>query len=123
MFIAIISTLIILYCIVRLLNVKQFIEYLQGEEGKTVDSIFTILILFWLLLNIFLYSGPIVLLVFFYIILSDVKGKKHSKRITRYVKLLLYVLIAVNAFIVFNQLYFKCPMWEYVFEFFGIYIW
>ena len=109
----ILSSVVIAYSILNLFNIKRFISESEDERFTLSEAILIVFIYVWLIVNFFLLSGPVVMLLTFFIALSGTKGME--KNITAYLRWFFVLLIITSVIIAVNNIYFKFSMWQYIF--------
>jgi len=113
MFIAIISALIIFYCVSRIVDTKPLYLYVTTEDYITwYDTIFIILIMLWTFINVFMFSGPVSLLALIALVFMN-----NQRTITMSnLRIMLSIILAASIVIGMNSIYFKFSMWEWIFN-------
>jgi len=103
------SSLIIGYSIYNLIDIKRFLRESEGERFGCSEALMLVFIYLWLIVNIFLLSGPIVLVIFVFIVSTCTKNK------VTYTRLFFILLILVSFIIALNDIYFNFSIWHYLF--------
>jgi hypothetical protein len=109
-----IAALFITYYITRLLDIESFTKYFESGSLSIIDSVFLIATMIWMVYNVFLHSGPIVLLVTMVMIILDIDSKSTFIRRKHRLTVMLLLMVALNVFIVFNLLYLKIEFWNLI---------
>jgi len=108
----ILSSFVIAYSIYNLLNIKRFIAESEEERFTLSEALMLVFIYVWLIINFFLLSGPVVMLLTAFIAFSGTRGIRNEKA---YLRLFFILLIITSAIIAINAVYFQFSMWQYIF--------
>lgn len=112
----IISILPLLYCLRNIIDIRHFTSVIDNGNTNLLDAMFIILTMVWLIVQVFLLSGPLVLITILIIVISDVKSNIKWKTRRRIVKFQMSLVVLIMSFIIINKLYLNISMWDYLFK-------
>ena len=111
----IIGVALIFYYVVNALDIDMFIKKFHGAGlAPTIDSFVIVGSLLWFIVQSFLYSGPIVIIVLCTVIFTQTYSVSQRKLRWR-TSFMLFIIILLISFIILNEIYIKFNIWQFIF--------